>query len=207
MTFPFPRARTSRSISTASDTSIRSPGPSWPPTSSSATTPWRRSSTPTSTRTSGRTTTEKSASLTKKPEFDLISALSSKPHVHSSRHYLTMRILWGEKCVERELDWGWKYFEDGVWPWGCEYIAAFLSQLSVICRDDIFTSFRRLSWVFCLHFYSKNVNRKLTTIDETNWSYRLWLSDKETRLIKDTTYRITVSIGNSNRPLDSLTSY
>ena len=41
-------------------------------------------------------------------------------------------------------------------------------------RDDSFTSFRRLLCVFCLHFYSKNFNRKLTTIDGTKLSYRLW---------------------------------
>ena len=27
--------------------------------------------------------------------------------------------------------------------------------------------------MFCLHFYCKNVNKKLTTINETKWSYRL----------------------------------
>ena len=43
-------------------------------------------------------------------------------------------------------------------------------------RDDSFNWFRRLLWVFCLYSYCKNVNRKLTTIDKTNWSYCLCLT-------------------------------
>ena len=44
---------------------------------------------------------------------------------------------------------------------------------SVIGRYNSFTWFRRLLWVFCLRFCCENVNRKLTTIDETMWSYSL----------------------------------